>query len=87
MDLASDDDGQGGSAEQSVSLHVPSGLPEQGVTRGGEARQIGHRRAGDNRSARFRAAAQDVPHPLERNILECGGRRRHDPQRRILIPR
>lgn len=86
MRLVADDDVDGRRAEKSVVFDIPALPREQRVARGDEAGEVGHRRAGDERAGDAGRQLQQVPKPVERDVLEhcCG--RRHHAKRRVLIP-
>ena len=84
--FVADDDAKRRSTEEAVVFDVPSSAPEQRVTSRGESAEIRHRRAGHDRATGRSRQPKDVDHPLERDVLECSARGRHDAQGDVLIP-
>jgi hypothetical protein len=86
VDFIAHHDGDLRRAEQAALLDVPTGAIEQRVPRRCQAREIGHGRAGHEARAGGAWQSQDLARPCQCDFFDGRGHRRHDPQRRILVP-
>ena len=73
-------------AGQPVAIDVPARAREHGVPRRGQAGDVGHLAAGDEREGRWRRQAEHVLEPGAADLLDHGGRRATGIQPRVLVP-
>ena len=87
MGFAADDDRDRRRAKQSVRLDVPPGAREDDVARRGQRGDVRDGGPGDESAGAIARQAEQLQHPLERDFLEDGGRRRDVVEPGVLIPR
>ena len=72
MHFRSDHHSDGWRAEEAVGFDIPSGLPEHGVTGGGERAEVRHRGAGYERARAAGRQAQGLQQPAQGDLFEEG---------------
>jgi len=81
-----DDHGQLWRPEQPVRLHVPAGLRQLLIPGRREGGGIGHGRPGQEHRGAAGRQAEQLGQPPGHHLVQARGDRRHDRQRRVLIP-
>ena len=73
-------------AGETPALHVPAGLFQDGVAGGGEACEVGHGGAGDERPAAIGGQTEEIEEPLDHALLHGGRDGRADAGNAVLVP-
>jgi len=87
VDFAAYDDGDRWGTEESLCLHVPADVAEEGMAGRGEGREVRRRRARHEADARLRRQAEYIEQPARGDLFEFRCARCERPRPRVLVPR
>ena len=87
MALGADHHGDRGCTEETLRLDVPPCVQQQRITGCGEAGGVGDGGAAHEDNPAAVRELEEVDEPGVDDVVELGGDRRHDGERRVLVPR